>query len=80
MKAIGLIRIEKGLELNNPSLEIVNISYKQVENTVDVECYFKEDNSNFAHSRNFSFAAVSDMLKSDVIALINNHDILKVFV
>jgi len=79
MKAIGTIEIENGLTLNNPTLEIEQITYKQNESLVLVECIFTEENAIFKHSRNFIFEATKDMLKSDVIALVNNHNILKVF-
>tara|TARA_R110000772_G_scaffold148307_1_gene258891 strand:- start:22155 stop:22397 length:243 start_codon:yes stop_codon:yes gene_type:complete len=79
MKAIGIIEIENGLTLNNPTLEIEQITYKQNESLVLVECIFVEENAIYKHSRNFTFVASKDMLKSDVIALVNNHNILKVF-
>ena len=79
MKAQGTIEIENGLVLNNPTLEIENITYKQNENIVIVECIFTEENAIFKHSRNFTFEAGKDMLKSDVLKLINNHEILKNF-
>lgn len=79
MKAIGKIEIEEGLVLNNPTLVIEQITYKQKENIVLVECIFNEENAMFKHSRNFTFEATKDMLKSDVLELINNHEILKNF-
>ena len=79
MKATGIIEIEEGLTLNNPTLEIEQISYKQSESLVVVECIFKEENSIYKHSRNFNFEATKDMLKANVIALINKHETLKNF-
>ena len=79
MKAIGIIEIENGLTLNNPTLEIEQITYKQEVNEVVVECIFNEENAIYKHSRSFTFEATKDMLKSDVLVLVNNHNILKVF-
>ena len=66
MKAIGTIEIEQ-------------IIYKQKVNEVIVECIFTEENAIFKHSRNFVFTSTKDMLKVNVIALINKHEILKNF-
>ena len=53
MKATGQITIE-GIEkpLNNPSLEIRNISYPQGTNTIVLECIFKEEGANIQHLTN----------------------------
>ena len=79
MKAIGKIELENGLTLNNPTLEIEQITYKQKVNEVIVECIFTEENAIFKHSRNFVFISTKDMLKANVISLINKHEILKNF-
>lgn len=56
MKATGQITIE-GIEkpLNNPSLEIRNISYPQGTNTIVLECIFKEEGANIQHQKNYTF-------------------------
>jgi hypothetical protein len=80
MKAQGQITIEEGLILNNPTMEINNISYLQLTNRVLVECIFNEENSTFPHSRNFSFDTKGNQLtKPDILKLISEHDILKTF-
>ena len=79
MKAVGIIEIEEGLTLNNPTLEIEQITYKQKVNEVIVECVFNEENAIFKHSRNFVFTSTKDMIKANVVALINTHNILKAF-
>ena len=79
MKAIGIIEIENGLTLNNPTMEIEQITYKQKVNEVHVECIFTEENAIYKHSRNFVFVSTKDMTKANVVALINTHDILKAF-
>ena len=80
MKAIGQITIEEGLTLNNPTLEIKTIQYEQFDDLVSVECIFTEEGANYKHSRNYTFTAVKDMLKSDVIELLKTNDILNLFV
>ncbi len=80
MKAIGQIKIEDGLILNNPTLEIKTIQYEQFSDLVSVECIFKEEGANYKHSRNYTFTATNDMLKADVIELLKTNDILNLFV
>ncbi len=45
MKAKGQIKIEEGLVLNNPTLEILKSSYNWHNNIVNIECIFKEENA-----------------------------------
>jgi len=72
-----MIEIEEGLILNNPTMEINNISYPQMENKVIVECHFKEENSSFIHSRNYTFETGGlDLIYSDVINLMMSNDVL----
>tara|TARA_R110000787_G_scaffold271013_1_gene378086 strand:- start:6 stop:248 length:243 start_codon:yes stop_codon:yes gene_type:complete len=72
------MKIEEGLNLNNPTMEINNISYPQRENKVIVECHFKEENSSFIHSRNYTFENLegADLIYSDVVTLMRSNDIL----
>jgi len=72
------IEIEKGLVLNNPTMTINNISYPQLTNEVIVECHFKEENSNFTHSRSYTFDNVSglDLVYADVIELMRTNELL----
>ena len=79
MKAIGKIELENWLTFNNPTLELEQITYNQKVNEVIVECIFTEENAIFKHSRNFVFISTKDMLKANVISLINKHEILKNF-
>ena len=81
MKAIGQIKIEEGLILNNPTLEILNSSYNWVNNTVSIEILFNEENANYKHSRNYTFDLVADKEYNslDIIEFISKHDILKAF-
>lgn len=76
------IEIEEGLILNSPTMEINNISYPQKENKVIVECYFKELNSEFIHSRSYEFENVGglDLVYSDVIELMKGNELLNQFV
>ncbi len=73
-----MIEIEQGLILNNPTMTINNISYLQLTNEVIVECYFKEENSNFIHSRNYVFENESgaDLVYNDVIELMKSNELL----
>ena len=77
---IGQITIEHGLVLNNPTLEIEQITYRQKTNEVLVECLFNEENSIYKHSRTYTFNATPNMLKADVLELMKNHELLKQFV
>ena len=72
------IEIEKGLVLNNPTMTINNTSYPQTTNEVIVECHFKEENSNFTHSRNYNFENVGglDLVYADVIELMRTNELL----
>ena len=72
------IEIEKGLILNSPKMTINNISYPQLTNEVIVECHFKEENSNFTHSRNYTFKNVGglDLVYTDVIELMRSNELL----
>jgi len=71
------MKIEEGLNLNNPTMEINNISYPQKENKVIVECHFKEENSSFIHSRNYTFETGGlDLIYSDVITLMRTNELL----
>ena len=73
-----MIEIEKGLILNNPKMTINNISYPQLTNEVIVECHFKEENSNFKHSRSYNFENVGglDLVYTDVIELMRTNELL----
>tara|TARA_R110002020_G_scaffold83616_3_gene207799 strand:- start:575 stop:823 length:249 start_codon:yes stop_codon:yes gene_type:complete len=81
MKANGIIEIEKGLELNNPTLKIKSVQYEQFDNRVVVECYFNEEGSNFKHSRSYEFIndTEKDLTYSDILSFVNSHNILKAF-
>jgi len=69
------------LVLNNPTLTIANISYNQIDNSVNVECVFNEEIANYKHSRIFSFdnADGKELTSLDVLEMIKKHNILKVF-
>jgi hypothetical protein len=73
-----MIEIENGLVLNNPTMKIKSIQYEQFDNLVNVECYFVEENSNFTHSRNYTFQNVGglDLIYSDVIELMRSNELL----
>jgi len=73
-----MIEIEKGLILNNPIMTINKISYTQQSNEVIVECYFVEENSNFAHSRSYKFENVGglDLVYTDVVELMRTNELL----
>lgn len=72
------IEIENGLILNNPTMTIKSIQYEQFDNLINVECYFKEEGSNFTHSRNYIFENVGglDLVYADVIELIKTNELL----
>jgi len=81
MKAKGKIKIEEGLTLNNPQLNIEMALYNWINNTLDVECVFIEENSVFKHSRLFEFDLQHDKeyTTKDVIELIKTVEALKSF-
>tara|TARA_R110002012_G_C11424220_1_gene588635 strand:+ start:491 stop:706 length:216 start_codon:yes stop_codon:yes gene_type:complete len=65
-------------DLNIKTLEIKAITYDQPTNKVLVECYFKEENSNFIHSRTYTFNNESgeDLVYADVVELMRTDDFL----
>jgi len=77
-----IIEIEEGLSLNNPTMEIINISYPQKTKEVIVECCFKEENSTFPHSRSYVFLNESgeQLTKPDVLELMKTNKVLKQFI
>ena len=79
MKATGKIEIEQGLTLNNPTLQIVNVSYNWLNNKVSIEIHFNEENSNFKHSRSYEFEALKELTSIDILNLVSNHKVLKSF-
>ena len=80
MKANTKITLEDGLELNKPTMTIENVIYNWLKNTVLIECIFKEENALYNHSRNFQFDTKGkELTSSDILSLINNHEILKNF-
>ena len=64
--------------LNIKTLEIKAITYDQPTNKVLVECYFKEQNSSFIHSRTYEFSNENgdDLVYSDVIKLMKTDEFL----
>ena len=74
-----MIKIEEGLILNSPTMEIVNISYPQKTKQVIVEIHFAEPNSEFKHSRNYAFdnPEGKQLVKTDVIELMKTNEVLK---
>ena len=80
MKANIKITLEDGLELNKPTMTIENVIYNWLKNTVLIECIFKEENALYNPSRNFQFDTKGkELTSSDILSLINNHEILKNF-
>ena len=77
-----MIKIEEGLILNNPTMEIENISYPQKTKQVIVEIHFAEPNSEFKHSRSFTFEneTGNQLTKPDVLNLMKTNDILSTFI
>jgi len=73
------IQIEEGLILNSPTKEINTINYIQKTNKIVVEMYFREGSSSFVHSRSYTFDNPSgkDLLRAEVMLMINNHELLK---
>jgi len=65
-------------DLNIKTLEIKAITYDQFTNKVLVECYFKEENSNFIHSRTYTFdnPTGEDLVYADVVQLMRGDDFL----
>jgi hypothetical protein len=80
--ATGITTIEEGLILNSPELRILNVFYNWENYTVKIECLFNEEGAIFKHSRTFEFSTEGsgELTSTDIINLIKNHDILKVFV
>ena len=81
MNATGIITIEEGLTLNNPSIRIKNIQYDQFDNTVTVEIYFSEVENGFNHSRTYVFINNTgrDLVYNDVLDLIKEDEVLNLF-
>ncbi len=81
MKYIGKIKIEEGLELNNPTLEINTVNYDWLNHTVNIECIFQEEKANYKHSRNFVFSTdgSGELTSVDIINFIKGHEVLKNF-
>jgi len=82
MKAIGLIKIEEGLVLTDPTMEIVDIRYPYPETLkkMVVEVNFKVDDSTFSHSRSYTFDTEgNDLVYNDALSLIKSHEVLKDF-
>ena len=65
-------------DLNIKTLEIKAITYDQPTNRVLVECYFKEENSNFIHSRTYEFLNENgeDLVYADIIELMRTNEFL----
>jgi hypothetical protein len=65
-------------DLNIKTLEVNEIRYQQKTNKVLVECYFKEENSNFIHSRTYEFLNETgqDLVYADVIELMKSDEFL----
>ena len=82
MKAIGIITIEEGLVLNNPTMILGDeTAYSDRRDTVRIECIFNEENSVFKHSRMFYFDTGGlQITKPDIWKMISEHPILKDFV
>lgn len=81
MKALGQIKIEEGLTLNNPSLEINAVIYDWSSYDVLVQCIFTEENSSFKHSRDYVFSSQGSgtLTSTDIINFVKGHETLKVF-
>lgn len=79
MKATGQINITEELILQDPTMEIVNVNYDWVNNTVDVEMYFSE--GAFKHSRTFQFDIDEgkEYSSTDIMELIQGHEVLGQF-
>ena len=79
MKATGEIKITEDLTLLNPSLDILKVNYNWNNNTVDIECLFKE--GIYKHSRIFTFDTdgSGELTSLDILEFINNHETLKIF-
>jgi len=77
-----IIEIEEGLSLNNPAMEIINISYPQKTNEIVIECCFKEENSTFTHSRSYVFENTSTAQPpmNEVLEIMKTNDVLKQFI
>ena len=81
MKAQGKIKIEEGLILNNPTMEIVKVNYDWTTYDVMVECHFSEKDSTYKHSRTFTFSSEGngELTSTDIKNFIHSHEILNVF-
>ena len=82
MQATGLIIIEEGLELNNPTMEIVDIRYPypEVLNKVVIQVNFKVADSSISHSRSYNFDTEgNDLVYGDALSLLKSNEVLKQF-
>jgi len=81
MKALGQIEIETGLILNNPTLNVKNVLYDWINDTVKIEVLFNENESIINHSRTYEFdnSDKEELTKLDIYNFIKSNDVLKVF-
>ena len=81
LTAKGLITIEGvGQKLRNPTMEIINVNYDCIKNTINIECLFCEGKANFKHSRYFSFQRNKGSVSEDeVMECVVSHKELSLF-
>lgn len=79
MKATGLIKIEDGLELLNPIMELNKVNYDWKNHIVTLEVLFSEGAYNHHRSYEFNIEPNGEMTTSDIMSLVSNHDILSQF-
>lgn len=79
MKATGNIEITSELTLKDPELSIKKVNYDWETHKVDIEIIFTE--GAYKHSRSFIYDIAPDgeMTTDDVLQLIANDPVLKVF-
>lgn len=78
MKATGKIKIENGLELQNPTMVVKKVSYDWETNKIEIQCNFSE--GVYIHSRLFEFESNgNDFNPSQIMQLIKTNEVLNLF-
>ena len=73
-----MIKIEEGLELKNPTTEIISVTYRQDNNLVALVVSFKGSGCELKHVREYVFNNKEgvNMTYNDVITLAKTNEVL----
>lgn len=79
MKATGVIKIEEGLELKDPKMEILKVNYDWINYSVAIEVSFTEGVYKHCRTYEFNVEPTGEMTTNDIMELIKTHNILNKF-